>query len=392
MANKSRLHLALALSVAFILLLPAQVTAAKKGPGRLFYNSASCGIFKFNDFYSPSFTLENNFDYGNFFVGAGLNLFSAERKPSSLDNIVLLSALWDTGTEGVRYESIEDLTYGQGLLVNAYSTLDKEPVVISNRAAGLRAYYLGDFFDVDAFATYSHLYGIRASEDIFGLFTFGQTYLTDADGEKVVSRKGIPDTIDGRSGLSFDVWAPVFGDFDLYAEAAEIVNAGGGYCVGCHWGYNVIFAYINGRAEIRGAEPGFVPGYFGWAYETDPINLPSYEAYGKERVGYFAELKGFIFGVLNVTVAAEGYNDSNGAFYLDSSLRALQTLFVSAYVRQPTFVSYRYAGLDDGTVIGGSVRYDISPTMFVELKARKNFDPDVGEVDESSFVGFGSIF
>jgi len=336
--------------------------------------------------------LENNFEYNDLFLGVDLNLYTSERKPQSLDNIILRTAVWDTGTEGVRYETIEDLTYGQGLLLNGYSTLDFTPVKYPNSAVGLRGYYLSDYFDVDAFATYSHLYGARVSEDVFGLFTFGQTYLSAADGEKIVSRKGIENTIEPRSGVACDIWAPIVGDFDLYAEAAKLNGSGSGYSLGVHWGYNVIFAYINGNAEIRHAEPGFVPGYFGWGYEMDPVDISSFESIGKERVGYFAQLKGFIFNILNVTVAAEGYQDSNGAFYLDSSLKVFETLRVAAYIKQPTFAGYRYAGFNDGTLLGGSIHYDVSPSTFLDLSAKKYFDPLSGNAVQSSVMSIGVIF
>jgi hypothetical protein len=356
----------------------------------LFHNSFSSGVLKIGGLRASSLFWKGNFDSDDLFLGLDVNLLLSERRPEGFESLVLRRLDWDTGTEGVLYAPIVDLNFGHGLLLQNYSTLDRQNVIFNNEATGLRAYYLAEAFDFEVFGTWSHLYGLRASQDIFGM-TFGQTVVADIDGERVLCSDGSTRQISQKSGYSVDIWAPLFGDFDLYAEGARIEDAGSGYSAGLHWGYDVIAVALSARVEWRYSEMGFAPGYFSWNYETNPIDLSTLEAHGKPRSGYFASLRGFILNVVNLNAAYEGYDDSNGAFYMDAWGRVYDNLSVSAHLKQPSFAEYRCTSLLDGTQVGASIRYDLSPSLFFGARVKRGFDPVLGEPVESTLFEIGSI-
>lgn len=378
--------------VLFILGLLLHVTSFAKDVDPPYYSALSAASFRADELNPAALMYEGEFAYRNFAIGANINLLSANTKIKDFDPLVLTRLEYDTGTEGIRYEPIDDMTFGAGLLIRRFSTLDRQLVLPANDGFGLHAYYLGDYFDLDSFATWSHIYGARVSEDFFGVATIGQSFVADADGEDVKTKDGIERDVDARTGYAFDLWAPLFGDFDFYSEIAALKDAGSGYSAGFHWGYNVVAMQVSARAEGRFSGKGFAPGYFGWGYEMNPIDLSSLEAYGKPRSGYLLGLSSSVLDYFNIDIAYEGYHDSNGAFSIDGWTRIMENLFVSAYFKQPSFANYRCTTYVDGELMGATFRYDISPTMYVAIAAKKSFDAKYGDVRESSLVEIGNVF
>jgi len=342
----------------------------------LIHNTLSGGLYEVDGLKTNTLFWKGNFNRGNFLAQLDINLLLTGRRPEGFESVVLRRLDYDTGTEGFLYEPIVDLNYGQGLVMKHFSTLNPEPAVFNNSSVGCRLYYLGDSYDFETFGTWSHVWGLRASQDLFGL-TVGETLVTDADDE--------------ATAYSLDLWAPVFGDFDFYSEAAKMDRMGSGYSAGFHWGYDIIAVSVSAKLEWRRCDSDFVPGYFDWAYGINPIKLVSYEAEDRSRSGYYAELQGEVINFIDLTVAYEGYDDSNGAFYLDSWVRLNPHLLVSAYLKQPSFTEYRPAGRNDGILTGGSVRYDLSPNMFLSGTAKKVYDPDAGDVEDSAIIELGLI-
>lgn len=381
------------ISAALITAALCSLACADEGLNSLFYNTFSLGYLKVRDTESAAAFWRGNLDYQDFFLGVDVNLPSSPKKVPGVDTIVVRSAKYDTGVSGLIYGEIKNLELGQGLLLHSYSSLDKAPVVPGNDGAGLYAYYEGlfDMVDLKAFSTWSHLYGLRVTEDV-GVFTFGQMVIADADGEQVKTEGGIVKNIKDESGASFDIWAPIFGDFDLYSEIASLSSGATGYSFGINWGYDAIVANVSARIEARGLNRGFAPAYFGWGYELNPVDLTSLEAYGMGRSGYYAEFRGQVFNFFGATIAYEGYDDSNGAFFLDSWVKITQPLVISAYIKQPNFVAYRGTSFYDGMLLGGRVSYDISPSMYLATEAKKGFNPDIGEVEESALAEVGLMF
>jgi hypothetical protein len=358
-----------------------------------FHNAASTGYFRVEDFKSNALFWQGNINRGDFFLGVDVNLLLSERKPDNVDTIVLRRLEWDDGTEGILYGPLVDYSLGQGLVLSHFSSLDKDTVLYNNESMALRAYYLGlfDFFDVETFATWAHVYGIRLSEDVYG-FTLGQTYVSSAGREDILNGEGKESEVLPQSVAGLDIDAPLFGDFDFRAEAARIRGIGNGYAAGLHWGYNIVAVSISADLQWRKIDPGFAPNYFGSFYETDPVLVGSLESYDKPRQGFYCAIDGAVFNYFNVTFAYEAYDDSNGAFLMDSWLKVFERMRVSAFLKQPTLDSYRPANKEDGQLMGGSIKYDLSPSSYISTTVKKGFNPRIGLPEESALVEFGFIF
>ena len=380
-----RFSAALALIVFFLI---SSVSFAQEE--RLFSNSLSVGVVRIGDIKTGAMFWRGNAHARNVYIGLDVNMLLSERKPKTLDSVVLRRLEYDTGTEGIIYGPISDLTLGHGMVLNSYSSLDREGVLLGNEGMGTEIYYLGEFFDFEAFGTWTHIYGVRFSEDFYGV-QLGQTFVTDADGERIKCLDGTEKRFDGRSVMGIDLEAPLFGDFDFYSEIANIQGGGTGYLAGIQWAYNVVAVAISLRAEGRYLDPGFAPGYLGWGYEMNPIDMASLEASGLGKRGYFAGMRATVLGFFYLNFSYEGYEESNGAFYVDSWFRVYGRLLLSVYMKQPSFADYRWVGLEDGTMMGGSLRYDLSPSAFVAFLLKKGFNPKVGAVEESSLIEFGFI-
>ncbi len=374
----------------FLLTLCAQAASFSEADPPL-YGSLSIGTLKVEVLHTAALIFKEEYEDHNFSLGLDVNLASTDEKIKGFDSVVLRRLEFDTGIQGIMYEPINNLTFASGLLIRDFSTLDRQLILPQNEGMGLYAYYLGDIINFETFGTWSHIYGARVSEDLFGM-TFGQSIVADADGEKVKTRDGISKNMDPRTGYSVDVWAPLFGDFDFYSELAALKDAGSGYSTGFHWGYNVVAMNLSARVEGRFSGKGFAPGYFAPGYEMNPVDISSVEAFGKPRSGYLFGLSGSVLDYFDIGVAYEGYRDSDGAFSIDGWVRITERLLVSAYFKQPSFASYRMTTYVDGTLLGGEIRYELSPSIFIAASAKKGYDAQLGEVRDSGLAEFGYKF
>lgn len=341
----------------------------------------SIGFIKSGSSETGNLAWHPDFQFGPLSLGFDVNYPLNSNKPLGYENIVIRNAEYNDGQKGLQYGVLDNVTYGQGLLMKDYSTRFSGPVLLNNSQLGLKGYYDFEKCVVRGMWTHTGIEAIRLEERINPMLTLGQSYVTDVDGV-ILPGTGI---IQKVSGFSIDASMPMPYNFKGYAEYAQLVDHGKGLTAGVSWGYDLMVANASFLAEYRMLDKSFVPGYFGPTYNTDPINLASVEATGSAKNGYLVQLDVDALGLAQLGVVYEKYNENVGSLNANLSARLGDQVTFAGYYKQSNFSNFTSLSLDQGAVIGSDLGYKINPFTSVIAHYKKVYNPATLQMEESTY-------
>lgn len=306
------------------------------------------------------------------------------QKPQGFDSIVFRYAEYNDGQKGLRYGVLDNLTWGHGLLMKNYSSRTAGPITQNNQQTAVKAFFNSDRIGVQAMSTWSHIYAFRLTEKVNPFLVLGQSYITDTDGPSVKQPDGTTIKNPSISGMAVDASVPLPMNFEGYAETAALFDHGMGATIGIDWGMEALVFSAGFNAGYRLIDNKFVPGYFNADYETNPVNLSSYEATGQNKNGYIAEFNLLAADTLKLNALYEAYYGSNASLNANAETQ-LDKIFASAYFKQPNFQDFRSLTLEQGAIIGYALGYKINSNLMLVLNYKKAYDPVLGSVVESQY-------
>lgn len=351
----------------------------------VFSNSASLGFLSYAGNSSTVLRWTPDYSLGDLSMGLTVNMPLTNTTNPYIDTIVFRYLEYKNPTWGMRYGVVSDYTVGSGLLVNHYSTNSQGAIIQNDQQSGVTGYYNYGMFSFKYLGTWSRVYCVRISEQPTSALNIEQYFVTDFDGVSYVKPDGTQVQYPGQSGYGIDADYSLWGGIKLYAEYAKMNNHGSGFTAGLGADYDLMIAKAGFKAEKRMIDKNFVPGYFDMDYETNPVDMASYEASSTNKDGY---LFSTYLNVLNMAAAwaqLEGYNNSNPALKAEANAAIMDAYTVAAGFYQPNFVDARSLDITQGAVITGRVGYKVNPftTMYVNYK--KAYDGVLGQVVESQW-------
>jgi hypothetical protein len=363
------------------------VTSSTGGPTQLQSNigGISIGWIKVGTREVGTLAWRPDFKFGPWGLGADVNLALGDNKPANYENFVLRYVEYDDMKRGLRYGMLDGVTVGHGLIMKNYTTRVSSQVLLANEQMGLKGYLDMDKYIVRGMGTRSNIYYARVEERINPMLTLGQYYVTDTTGRKIVQADGTTRAFPSISAIGIDATAPLPANFEAYAEAGQLMNHGNGITAGLSWAYNLMVADASFLAEYRMLDKGFVPGYFGVDYETNPVDLTSAEASGNPKNGYLAQLGVNALGLASLTAVYEAYQDSNASLMADLTAKLGEQVSVRGYYKQPNFVDYRSVTLEQGAILGADVAYKVNPYTSLITHYKKAYNPTTGQVESTQY-------
>ncbi len=370
------------------------VTSSTGGPTQLQSNigGISIGWIKVGTREVATLAWRPDFKFGPWGLGADVNLALGDNKPANYENVVLRYVEYDDMRKGLRYGVLDGVTLGHGLIMKNYTTRVGSQVLLTNEQMGFKGYLDMDKYIVRGMGTRSNIYYARVEERINPMLTLGQYYVTDTTGRRIVQTDGSTRTFPAVSAIGVDAAAPLPANFEAYAEAGQLMNHGNGYAAGLSWAYNLMVADASFLAEYRVLDKGFVPGYFGADYETNPVDLASAEASGKPKNGYLAQLGVNALGLASLKAVYEAYQDSNASLMADLTAKLGEQLSVRGYYQQPNFVDYRSITLEQGAILGADVAYKVNPYTSLITHYKKAYNPTSGQVESTQYYEISLSF
>jgi len=316
---------------------------------------------------------------GAFKLGLGVNIPFDDPSGRIVDNVVVRYAQYDSQQWGFRYGVIDNYTLGYGLLVNNYTSA-QTGLFNSNHQSALRMYYNQGIYGLEAMGTWSKFYAFRISEEVLPRLTLGQYFAGDSDGIDFLRPDGTRVTYPSQSGFGLDAGYSVWSGGVVFAEYAKLNNHGSGISAGFNQDMDILIGKANFRAERRFIDYNFVPGYFNENYETDPIDITSYEATSSGKNGYKIQAGASVFSRGNIWAVLEGYEGSNTVLKGYASAKLTDKYFVEAGYFQQNFIDARSLDLSQGAVITGRLGYQVNPFTTVIANYKQYYDPSAGRV------------
>ncbi len=262
---------------------------------------------------SPDFTL------GPLSLGVDSNLYipmdSSGPYPAEFNSFVLRRVAYDHDrVAGFEYGRLQNVTYGQGLLMNNYdSGAGGATNEFSNEKAGAKGYVRVSDLSLNAMYTASQVKAARITYDtplaMMGVpVVAGATYVTDENGtDKEVDGHQV--RRNSQSGYGFDLAYPLGGEFmTFYSEYAKLENFSDGMSFGVRGDLLSMFGY---KAEYRTFGANFVPEYFNRSYEATSFDTTT-DMPGKTLSGFLLGAYGNVLGdYVRLGAEYEFYEDRN---------------------------------------------------------------------------------
>lgn len=240
-------------------------------------------------------TLNPKFNFGNFTVVAGLNVFIDNEfrlRDDGNDTITIDSAQYEDKEHfKLYYGDIENLTLGSGFIVSNYRSNINGNIPL-NRQKGLDVEVYGPRSMMKFFTSKTRLKGFRAVRNM-GKAKIGTTVVSDNE----------PDFDE----VGLDIQVPLLDKkLSVYAEDAKIQKYGEGYAAG------VILTpvdFLNAKIEFRHYDADFIPGIVDEHYEARPLaDRLAASAEGRQR-GYYSALDLFGGKKNTATITYEDYEE-----------------------------------------------------------------------------------
>ncbi|MFA5839054.1 MAG: hypothetical protein WC890_00180 [Candidatus Margulisiibacteriota bacterium] len=349
------------------------------------FGGMSAGFYKVGSQEVGTLNWHPDIRFGLFSFGFDVNVpFGGNSSPVGYQNFVLRNVEYNDGSKGIRYGVISTMTWGSGLLMKDYTTLNPSVVMLSNDQMGVIGYITLSDTIVKALATKTSLYGVRAEKRVNPLLTVGASFLCDHDGV-LIPATGLMQKV---NGLGVDASVPLPLNFNLYAELAQLMHDGigsNGFTTGFSWGQDLLIAKANFLAEYRILDKGFAPSYFNTEYEYNPVNLTSLEATGQAKNGYLVQLNADALGLATLKAVYEQYNQSNGAFNGTLYAKLPQNIEAYGYYTQPTFVDFSSLNFEQGAILGGWLAYPVNQFTKLVINYKKAYNSSTARVEESQY-------
>ena len=345
-----------------------------------FSNAGGFGIVNNGGISAPVLRWTPDFRYGPIALGIDINFTLNNAAAAGVDNLVVRHLEYSSPKWGAKYGLLTNITYGSGLLMNNYTAVLKGGVIPSDQQGALRAYYNEGIFGVEVLGTWSRVYGARVTEQVLPYLTLGQYFVGDGDGINQVRPDGTIKVFPSQSGWGVDAVAPFLLGSNVFAEYARLNNHGGGFSAGIMAGYDLILTRLTFKAEKRSLDHNFVPEYYNEEYETNPVDIVSYEAAGISRDGYKLSLAGDVLGTGKFWAVLESYNGSNSALKAEALANLGSQYFAAAGYYQPNFVDARSLDYKEGAIMTTKLGYKVNPFTQVIANAKSAYDPDQGKV------------
>ena len=378
------------ITVYFLIILSAQAFSEELTLERSSYSGA--GYLKFGTMESPVVIFGSDFEYGDFSLGFDVLAIIGDKKPDLIGTVILRDLEYETGTVGIIYDEVRDITYGQGLLVKNYTPWARGPALLSNNSIGLQSYYDGDLFSFDCFGTWSHVYGARFSQDFFPILILGETIIADVDGFKIKEEGGTLKSVDKTTGYGIDIRSQIFEDTNFYVEAAKLEDRGGATALGVIFERDRIFLNTSFSVERRFVDPDFIPGYFGPFYEDVPIDFSLVDADGKRKDGYLVAFDVMVLGLVDLDLMLETYDFGLPAFGGDLRLWSVRDFYLRIFYREPSYRDFRAVDFKDAKTVGGSMTFGLAPNITSGVHFKKAYNPDLGLIEESGYFDVKYLF
>jgi len=305
------------------------------------------GVINTDKGTATNLMIRGNWKIAPWGLGLDINWVMPEAsRPSNLDLFVLRYVEYDDGTRGVRLGTIENLTYGYGLLMDNYSTFSGATTIVTNQQLGVRAYTKDFPVWVDVLGTRSSVYGVRLVENWFPELILGrplligQTFITDSDGV-LVSGNIVGK---GQTAIGVDAGIPIVpGVWDVFAEYGMLPDAGhglknvSGWTVGTKVG---VFDIAKVSFQFLNYQSGFVPGYFNAQYETSPVALNSsanINSAGKS--GYLGRLEAALTDQFTLSGTYQKFEGFDPSLAATAGAKLPNDIQATATYEQPKFAS-----------------------------------------------------
>jgi len=347
-------------------------------------NFINLGYVKSGSMEMTAFTWSPNMSIGPWAMGVDVNIPLNQTRPVGFDNVVMRFAEYNDGQKGLRYGILDGVTWGKGLLMKNYSTRTVGPIMQNNQQTAFKGYLNTERVGVQILSTWSNIYAVRLTEKPNSWLNLGQSYITDTDGPSITQPDGTTIKYPSVSGAAVDASIPLPLNLEGYAEAATLFGHGTGLTVGVNWGFDAMVFNLGFDAGYRALDNRFVPSYFSADYETNPVNLTSYEATGQAKNGYLAELRVLAGQFFKASALYEAYNGSNTAL-TGSAAAEMDKIFASIYYKQPDFKDFRSLSYEQGAISGGALGYKVNQAMWLVINYKKAYDPVLGQVLESQY-------
>ena len=354
-------------------------------------NGISLGYIKAGTAEVAAISWRPDLKVGPWALGLDVNLPMGDKKPEGYDSIVFRYAEFNDGQKGLRYGILEGVTWGKGLLMKNYSTRVAGPITQNNQQTAFNGFLNADRVGVQFMSTWSHIYAARLTERVNPMLVLGQSYITDADGPSIKQPDGTTIHYPSVSGAALDASVPLPLNFEGYAEAAQLFGHGTGLTFGINWGMEALVFAAAFDAGYRSLDNKFVPGYFNADYETNPVNLSSYEATGQSKNGYIAELNLLAGKFFKANALYEAYNGSNAALTAAAE-GEMDKLYAQIYFKQPNFEDFRSLTYEQGAITGGALGFKVNPNTLLVVNYKKAYDPVLGSVVESQYYEAKLLF
>jgi hypothetical protein len=355
-------------SVSCLILSVFVLSGTSQAAAGMLSNGISLGYIKAGSAEVAAMAWRPDFKLGPLAVGLDVNIPMGENKPQGYESVVFRYAEYNDGQKGLRYGMLDGVTWGRGLLMKNYSTRTAGPIVQNNQQTAFKGFVNADRVGVQVLSTWSHIYAFRLTEKVNPMLTLGQSYISAPTAK----------------GAALDASVPLPLNFEGYAEAATLFNHGTGAGVGITWGMEALIFSAALDVGYRSIDNKFVPGYWSADYETNPVNLASYEASGRNKNGYIAELRLLAANLLKLDALYESYNGSNAAL-TGNAVAELDRITLGAYFKQPDFQDFRSLSIEQGAIVGYSLGYKINPNTLLVGNYKKAYDPALGRVVESQY-------
>ena len=316
---------------------------------------------------------------GAFKLGLGVNIPFNDPSGRVVDRVVVRYAQYDSQKWGFRYGVISNYTLGYGLLVDNYTSA-QTGIVQSNNQSGLRGYFNQGIYGAEALGTWSKFYAVRLSEEITPRLTLGQYYAADSDGIDFKRPDGTQVVYPSQSGFGLDAGYSVWSGGTIFAEYAKMMNHGAGISAGFNQDLDIFIGRANLRAERRFIDKNFIPGYFNENYETNPIDIASYEAASSRKDGYRLSAGATVLSKGNIWAVLEGYEGSNTTLKAYASAILSENYYGEVQYTQSDFKDARSLNLEEGAVITGKLGYKVNPFTTVIANYKQYYDPSAGRV------------
>ena len=253
------------------------------------------------------------------------------------DVIVLDSLTWAHDRIKLRYGDIEGVTLGRGFVVNNYYS-DVKNNNPDNESKGLLFDTFSDRSHVTVFGTLSHLVAMRGERKM-GAATLGGTMAFDSEPDLEVF------AVDGKYNIFENRWS-------VYAEGAEISNAGNGFVLGTALTPVPKLVDLTISGEYRKFDADFAPSMIDEHYEAKPTLPFVMGATGGKVEGFYLGADYSIGNGNSIRVFFEDYEAIRSRAGAEARARVGDRLAFKIFYAQENFVPSNNVRPEDSVILG----------------------------------------